>query len=102
MLLSDYHYTNQSDTTTVEGVDDASDFKEVSEAMEYAHLLICASLRHDIVPLTCNGGIHRHCGFTTDEQHVVFQLLAGILHLGNVTFDTDNQDHAGLGTAAKV
>ena len=102
MLLLDYHYTNQSDTTTVEGVDDASDFKEVSEAMEYAHLLICASLRHDIVPLTCNGGMRRHCGFTTDEQHVVFQLLAGILHLGNVTFDTDNQDNAELGAAAKA
>eukprot|EP01043_Picozoa_sp_COSAG02_P031124 COSAG02_NODE_2016_length_10101_cov_10.944011_8_plen_164_part_00 len=47
-------------------------------------------------------GFYRHCGFTTDEQHVVFQLLAGILHLGNVTFDTDSQDNAELGSSAKA
>ena len=71
----DYHYTNQSDTTTIDGVDDAADFQELSSAME-------------------------HCGFTTDEQHALFQCLAGILHLGNVTFEADNQDNAALSAAA--
>lgn len=41
LLLTDYHYTNQSDTTTVPGVDDARDFQELSDAMEYVHLLTC-------------------------------------------------------------
>lgn len=54
---ADYHYTSQGNTTTVDGVDDAKEFLELAAALD-------------------------HCGFTSDEAHVVYQLLAGILHLG--------------------
>jgi myosin-5 len=72
-----FHYTNQSDTTTIDGVDDAADYLELTEAMD-------------------------HCGFSTEEVHTVFQLLAGILHLGNVAYEPDSQDNASLPAASKA
>ena len=54
-------FINQSGCIQIENVDDAADFKEVNEAF---------------------GEI----GFTADEQTSLYTIVAGILHLGNVTF----------------
>lgn len=59
-----FSYLCQSGCTTVEGVDDAKVFHEVTEA--------CSTV-----------------GMDTDTQWYIWQLLAGILHLGNVQFQGD-------------
>uniref|UniRef100_A0A8C6MSE9 Myosin IF n=1 Tax=Mus spicilegus TaxID=10103 RepID=A0A8C6MSE9_MUSSI len=56
-----YYYLNQSDTYKVEGTDDRSDFSETLSAMQVI-------------------------GIPTSVQQLVLQLVAGILHLGNISF----------------
>uniref|UniRef100_A0AAR2IZV7 Osteoclast-stimulating factor 1 n=1 Tax=Pygocentrus nattereri TaxID=42514 RepID=A0AAR2IZV7_PYGNA len=56
-----YLYMNQSGTYTVEDVDDKKDFSETVSAMSVI-------------------------GLSMDEQDAVMQIVAGILHLGNITF----------------
>ncbi|GAB1300900.1 Myosin-1F-like protein [Apodemus speciosus] len=56
-----YYYLNQSDTYKVEGTDDRSDFNETLNAMQVI-------------------------GIPTSVQQLVLQLVAGILHLGNISF----------------
>ncbi|MEJ1269870.1 myosin IE [Cricetulus griseus] len=56
-----YYYLNQSDTYKVEGTDDRSDFSETLNAMQVI-------------------------GIPTNVQQLVLQLVAGILHLGNISF----------------
>ncbi|KAL7887012.1 hypothetical protein AOLI_G00047330 [Acnodon oligacanthus] len=56
-----YLYMNQSGTYTVEDVDDKKDFSETMNAMSVI-------------------------GLSMDEQDAVMQIVAGILHLGNITF----------------
>ncbi|XP_069734098.1 unconventional myosin-If isoform X2 [Phaenicophaeus curvirostris] len=56
-----YYYLNQSDTYQVEGTDDHSDFHETMNAMQVI-------------------------GIRGEDQQLVLQIVAGILHLGNISF----------------
>ncbi|XP_006869067.1 PREDICTED: unconventional myosin-If [Chrysochloris asiatica] len=56
-----YYYLNQSDTYKVDGTDDRSDFSETLNAMQVI-------------------------GIPPNAQQLVLQLVAGILHLGNISF----------------
>ncbi|CAL8248868.1 unnamed protein product [Lota lota] len=60
-----YYYLNQSATYTVEDVSDKKDFTETMEAM----------------------GV---IGLTDMEQEAVLQLVAAVLHLGNISFREEN------------
>uniref|UniRef100_A0A8C9A0N4 Myosin IF n=1 Tax=Prolemur simus TaxID=1328070 RepID=A0A8C9A0N4_PROSS len=59
-----YYYLNQSDTYKVDGTDDRSDFGETLSAMQVI-------------------------GIPPNVQQLVLQLVAGILHLGNISFCED-------------
>uniref|UniRef100_G1P7S5 Myosin IF n=1 Tax=Myotis lucifugus TaxID=59463 RepID=G1P7S5_MYOLU len=59
-----YYYLNQSDTYKVDGTDDRSDFSETVSAMQVI-------------------------GIPPNVQQLVLQLVAGILHLGNISFCED-------------
>ncbi|RLV90676.1 hypothetical protein DV515_00014372, partial [Chloebia gouldiae] len=56
-----YFYLNQTDTYQVEGTDDCSDFHETMNAMQVI-------------------------GIRGEDQQLVLQIVAGILHLGNISF----------------
>ncbi|XP_045061642.1 unconventional myosin-Ie-like [Coregonus clupeaformis] len=56
-----YLYLNQSGTYTVEDVNDKKEFSDTMEAMSVV-------------------------GLSVDEQDMVLQIVAGILHLGNIAF----------------
>ncbi|KAM6294828.1 unconventional myosin-If [Aegotheles albertisi] len=56
-----YYYLNQTDTYQVEGTDDLSDFHETMNAMQVI-------------------------GIRGEDQQLVLQIVAGILHLGNISF----------------
>ncbi|XP_030640180.1 unconventional myosin-If [Chanos chanos] len=56
-----YNYLNQSGTYKVDGTNDSKDFQEMMEAMQVI-------------------GISQNC------QMLVLQIIAGILHLGNISF----------------
>ncbi|XP_068586062.1 myosin IEb isoform X2 [Cebidichthys violaceus] len=60
-----YFYLNQSGTYTVEDMNDKKDFSETMEAMSVV-------------------------GLSVEEQDSVLQLVAGILHLGNISFREEN------------
>ena len=85
---ADYHYTNQSSCYTLKGMDNAEEYAATRHAM-------------DVV------GISKH------DQESVMRVVAGILHLGNVTFKgsddaddgcelADDQSKAALNDAAAV
>ncbi|NXQ54833.1 MYO1F protein, partial [Anthoscopus minutus] len=59
-----YFYLNQTDTYQVEGTDDHSDFHETMNAMQVI-------------------------GIGGEEQQLVLQIVAGILHLGNISFQEE-------------
>ncbi|XP_036702708.1 unconventional myosin-If isoform X3 [Balaenoptera musculus] len=59
-----YYYLNQADTYKVDGTDDRSDFSETLSAMQVI-------------------------GIPPNVQQLVLQLVAGILHLGNISFRED-------------
>lgn len=61
-----YFYVNQGQAFTVDGIDDAEDYQAVRHAMGVV-------------------------GITPQEQSSILQLIAGILHLGNVTFRDDRK-----------
>ncbi|KAG8454739.1 hypothetical protein GDO86_001093 [Hymenochirus boettgeri] len=61
MTADYYYYLNQSGTFKVDGTDDKKDFCEMLEAM----MVI---------------------GISPDEQQMVLQITAGILHMGNINF----------------
>ncbi|XP_044282110.1 unconventional myosin-If [Varanus komodoensis] len=56
-----YYYLSQSDAYKVDGTDDRSDFHETMNAM-------------DVI------------GITGQDKQLVLQIIAGILHLGNISF----------------
>ncbi|XP_041843648.1 myosin IEb [Melanotaenia boesemani] len=60
-----YYYLNQSGTYTVEDVSDKKEFTDTTEAMSVV-------------------------GLSLDDQDSVIQLVAGILHLGNISFREEN------------
>lgn len=61
--MNEYKYLSQSGCTTIEGVDDSKEFAAVKKALS------------DI-------------GVSSDTQDNLFQILAGILGLGNIAFST--------------
>lgn len=62
----DFHYINQGGCVQIEDVDDQSDFSAVREALGML-------------------------GFQDNQQQRMFQVLAAILHLGNVEIGSDSQ-----------
>lgn len=56
-----YFYVNQGNSLNVEGINDAASYAEVREAMKVV-------------------------GISSQEQKDIIQLVAGILHLGNINF----------------
>jgi len=56
-----FFYTNQGNSISVDGMDDGADYREVRNAMNVI-------------------------GMTADEQDCIQEIVAGILHLGNVSF----------------
>lgn len=63
----DYFYLNQGGCYTIDVKDDVEDFNTLSRAMEVL-------------------------GFRPIEQESIFRVLAAVIHLGNVTFSTKQQD----------
>ena len=70
-----YRYLNQSGVIKVKGIDDAADFAIVKRAFKALE-------------------------FTDEEVAAFFQLVAGVLKLGNLTFE--NVDLAGGNTGSKI
>jgi myosin-6 len=73
LRADDYNYCARhgSDWVAIEGVDDAAEFDEMHAALE-------------------------SCGFSPEEQDAIFEITAGILHMGNADFDPNGQDNAVL------
>lgn len=65
----EFHYVNQSQCYTVDDVDDARDFQDTVSAMNTM-------------------------GISDREQQSIFEIVAGILHLGNVVFEEDSRSQA--------
>ncbi|XP_049849334.1 myosin heavy chain IB-like [Schistocerca gregaria] len=61
----DYYYLKQSECYTVEGTNDVEEHKEVIHSMNTV-------------------------GITSTEQQSIYQMLAGVLHLGNIQFSEQN------------
>ncbi|KAG0323583.1 hypothetical protein BGZ99_002716 [Dissophora globulifera] len=68
--LNDYGYVKNSNHV-IAGVDDGEDYKLLLESMDVM-------------------------GFTKQEQHNLFRIIAAILHLGNISVTQDRSDQAQL------
>eukprot|EP01080_Neovahlkampfia_damariscottae_P010518 gene10518-3040_t len=66
---SDFHYLNQTECYTVNGIDDSKEFKDTKDAMNLMNF---------------------------SNQDEIFELLAGILHLGNIEFEGNPKEQAKL------
>ncbi|XP_075488316.1 myosin-8-like isoform X2 [Primulina tabacum] len=66
-----FHYLNQSNCFELDGIDDSKDYLSARRAM-------------DVV------------GISSDEQDAIFQVVAAILHLGNIEFAKDSESDASL------
>lgn len=83
-----YFYLNQTDTYQVEGTDDRSDFHETMvSAWERGRGAPKSSeagqgLRGSVHPQNAMQVI----GIRGEDQQLVLQIVAGILHLGNISF----------------
>eukprot|EP01102_Stenamoeba_stenopodia_P000526 TRINITY_DN1051_c0_g1_i1.p1 TRINITY_DN1051_c0_g1~~TRINITY_DN1051_c0_g1_i1.p1 ORF type:complete len:596 (-),score=130.79 TRINITY_DN1051_c0_g1_i1:192-1979(-) len=81
--MDSYEYLKKSGSTTADGINDASDFNETKHAMKTV-------------------------GISGDEQNQIFQILAAILNIGNLTFKPGPQessqivDKSVLNQAAKL
>ena len=64
-----FNYLSKSSTFTLPGVDDAEGFKQTLEAM-------------------------RIVGLSEDEREAVMQIVACVLHLGNIEFECNDDDEA--------
>lgn len=69
-----FHYLNVSGCYTVEGVDDAEDYKEVRNAMNVI-------------------------GLSKQEQDDILRTCASVLHLGNIAFHEDDKGNAVVSDA---
>lgn len=69
--MQDFNYLNQSGCSSIEGVDDATDFATLKSAMTAV-------------------GIQRQ------QQTEVFEVLAGILWLGNIQFSAPTDDSVSV------
>lgn len=64
-------YLNQGECPYVEEVDDGEGFEEMREAM-------------DLV------------GIMEDQQHMIFRILAGILHIGNIDIQPSGEEESTI------
>ena len=69
--VEEFAFANKGGCTTVEGIDDASDMKDYMEAWTVQ-------------------------GVPDDEIMSVLNIVAGILHLGNVEFEADDEGNSGV------
>ncbi|XP_016486743.2 myosin-1-like [Nicotiana tabacum] len=68
--VSEYNYLRQSNCYSISGVDDAEQFRIVTEALDVVHI-------------------------SKEDQESVFSMLAAVLWLGNISFTSvDNENHA--------
>jgi myosin-1 len=65
----DYHYVRQGNASVIDGVDDRAQFQEVVHAMDVM-------------------------GISAHEQKEVWQIVAAILAIGNITFKQNDKDEA--------
>lgn len=72
-----FHYMNQSSTVKIPTIDDKQWYGETVHAMDTM-------------------------GFTQHEKDSVFQILAGILHLGNVNFVENKEGYADVDPQTQV
>ncbi len=76
-----YWYLNQSGTYTVDGIDDKKEFWET-----------IVSSPHTLATPTCHAPLYppQHAmevmGITGEVQANLFSIVAGIIHLGNISF----------------
>ena len=66
-----FYYTNQSNCMNVDGIDDKKEYEDCVRAMNTI-------------------------GITTEEQYWIFQLVAAVLHLGNIYFSENNSGYAEI------
>ncbi|XP_071812059.1 unconventional myosin-Id-like isoform X2 [Apostichopus japonicus] len=66
-----YHYMNQGNGASVNGISDKKDYKAAMEAM-------------------------RDLGFTSEEQKTIWAVVAAILHLGEVNFENTDDDSCSV------
>ncbi|PIK44809.1 hypothetical protein BSL78_18335 [Apostichopus japonicus] len=66
-----YHYMNQGNGASVNGISDKKDYKAAMEAM-------------------------RDLGFTSEEQKTIWAVVAAILHLGEVNFESTDDDSCSV------
>jgi myosin-1 len=72
-----FNYLNQTGTYSVDGIDDVEWYREMVEALEVL-------------------------GFTEQQQYEIKRVLAGILHLGNITFRQGNSEDAKLSSRSAL
>lgn len=72
-----FHYLNQGHSPHIDGVDDAADFQETRRAFTLL-------------------------GINDAAQEQIFRILAGILHLGNVTLEEGNGDSSTIDVSCFV
>jgi len=73
----DFRYFSDPDSAKVRGMDDSRGFSETQRAMEYA-------------------------GMDSNDQAAIFAILAGILHIGNVEFQSAGRDQSNVSNMAAL
>ncbi|NXA24972.1 MYO1F protein, partial [Ibidorhyncha struthersii] len=81
-----YYYLNQSDTYQVEGTDDRSDFHETMVGAWEGESPKLAAARRGLTGSPCPQNAMQVIGIRGEDQQLVLQIVAGILHLGNISF----------------
>ncbi|NXT53306.1 MYO1F protein, partial [Pluvianellus socialis] len=81
-----YYYLNQSDTYQVEGTDDRSDFHETMVGAREGEFPNLAVAGRGLMGSLCPQNAMQVIGIRGEDQQLVLQIVAGILHLGNISF----------------
>ncbi|NXE30494.1 MYO1F protein, partial [Ardeotis kori] len=86
MSLDYYYYLNQTDTYQVEGTDDRSDFHETMVSARERESPKLAATRQGLTGSLRPQNAMMVIGIRGEDQQQVLQIVAGILHLGNISF----------------
>ena len=81
-----YYYLNQSDTYRVEGTDDRSDFHETMVSAWEGESPKLAAAGQGLTGSPHPQNAMQVIGIRGEDQQLVLQIVAGILHLGNISF----------------
>lgn len=81
-----YYYLNQSDTYQVEGTDDRSDFHETMVSGWDGETPKLPAAGQGLMGSPCPQNAMQVIGICGEDQQLVLQIVAGILHLGNISF----------------